>query len=140
MYTRDAIATHFQVPIVCLVGFELWWPVKSWASWHMHTTSDVYLAVCLSTNDAAPFTLISSTFVFQGEKDYVLINAHLPCCYRDEWMEPKELPKRYMGLSTCFRQEVGSHGRDTRGIFRVHQFQKVGVALQVGGASCLTAI
>ena len=40
-------------------------------------------------------------------------------------MEPKELPKRYMGLSTCFRQEVGSHGRDTRGIFRVHQFEKV---------------
>lgn len=44
---------------------------------------------------------------------------------RDEWMEPKELPKRYIGFSTCFRQEVGSHGRDTRGIFRVHQFEKV---------------
>ena len=44
---------------------------------------------------------------------------------RDEWMDPKELPKRYIGLSTCFRQEVGSHGRDTRGIFRVHQFEKV---------------
>ena len=35
------------------------------------------------------------------------------------------LPLRYAGLSSCFRQEVGSHGRDTRGIFRVHQFQKV---------------
>ncbi len=44
---------------------------------------------------------------------------------RDEWMEPKDLPKRYIGFSTCFRQEVGSHGRDTRGIFRVHQFEKV---------------
>ena len=44
---------------------------------------------------------------------------------RDEWMESKGLPKRYSGLSTCFRQEVGSHGRDTRGIFRVHQFEKV---------------
>lgn len=32
---------------------------------------------------------------------------------------------RYAGISTCFRQEVGSHGRDTRGIFRVHQFEKV---------------
>lgn len=32
---------------------------------------------------------------------------------------------RYSGISYCFRQEVGSHGRDTRGIFRVHQFQKV---------------
>lgn len=34
-------------------------------------------------------------------------------------------PRRYAGISTCFRQEVGSHGRDTRGIFRVHQFEKV---------------
>ena len=41
----------------------------------------------------------------------------------------QELPVRYSGISTCFRQEVGSHGRDTRGIFRVHQFQKVVVAL-----------
>jgi seryl-tRNA synthetase len=32
---------------------------------------------------------------------------------------------RYAGISECFRQEVGSHGRDTRGIFRVHQFKKV---------------
>ncbi len=32
---------------------------------------------------------------------------------------------RYMGYSTCFRKEVGSHGRDTLGIFRIHQFEKV---------------
>ena len=32
---------------------------------------------------------------------------------------------QYAGLSSCFRQEVGSHGRDTRGIFRVHQFEKI---------------
>ena len=35
------------------------------------------------------------------------------------------MPIRYAGISTCFRQEVGSHGRDTRGIFRVHQFEKI---------------
>ena len=36
------------------------------------------------------------------------------------------IPKSvHAGMSTCFRQEVGSHGRDTRGIFRVHQFEKV---------------
>ena len=35
------------------------------------------------------------------------------------------LPIRYAGMSSCFRQEVGSHGRDTRGIFRVHQFEKI---------------
>ncbi len=51
-------------------------------------------------------------------------------------MEPKELPKRYIGFSTCFRQEVGSHGRDTRGIFRVHQFEKVTPTLYMYTAFC----
>lgn len=37
----------------------------------------------------------------------------------------KELPKRYIGFSTCFRREAGSYGKDTKGIFRVHQFDKV---------------
>lgn len=45
--------------------------------------------------------------------------------HRGEWIAESALPIRYAGLSTCFRQEVGSHGRDTRGIFRVHQFEKV---------------
>ena len=50
---------------------------------------------------------------------------------RGEWMDPQQLPLRYSGISACFRQEVGSHGRDTRGIFRVHQFQKVLVILLI---------
>ena len=37
----------------------------------------------------------------------------------------KDLPKRYMGFSSCFRREAGSYGKDTRGILRVHQFDKV---------------
>mmetsp|Transcript_30702 Transcript_30702/g.49216 ORF Transcript_30702/g.49216 Transcript_30702/m.49216 type:complete len:227 (+) Transcript_30702:548-1228(+) len=38
---------------------------------------------------------------------------------------PHELPKRYFSCSSCFRKEAGSHGKDTRGIFRVHQFDKI---------------
>merc|ERR1740137_411026 len=45
--------------------------------------------------------------------------------HRDEWLSEKILPIKYAGISSCFRQEVGSHGRDTGGIFRVHQFEKV---------------
>ena len=45
--------------------------------------------------------------------------------HADEIMEPGDLPKRYVGFSTCFRREAGAAGRDTRGIFRVHQFDKV---------------
>ncbi|MDO8598934.1 MAG: serine--tRNA ligase [bacterium] len=42
-----------------------------------------------------------------------------------EILREEELPKRYVAFSTCFRREAGSHGKDTKGIFRVHQFNKV---------------
>jgi len=64
----------------------------------------------------------------QGEEEsYLIATSEQPIAayHRGEWMDAGELPKRYAGVSTCFRQEVGSHGRDTRGIFRVHQFEKV---------------
>ncbi|MDP2586128.1 MAG: serine--tRNA ligase [Candidatus Levybacteria bacterium] len=44
---------------------------------------------------------------------------------KDEVLEKEELPRRYVGFSTCFRREAGSYGKDTKGIFRVHQFDKV---------------
>lgn len=61
------------------------------------------------------------------DEKYLIATAEQPLCalHRGEGMHPDTLPRRYAGYSTCFRQEVGSHGRDTRGIFRVHQFQKV---------------
>jgi seryl-tRNA synthetase len=49
----------------------------------------------------------------------------LASLHADQIMEASDLPKRYAGLSTCFRREAGAAGRDTRGIFRVHQFDKV---------------
>jgi seryl-tRNA synthetase len=49
----------------------------------------------------------------------------LAALHADQIMEAEELPKRYAGFSTCFRREAGAAGRDTRGIFRVHQFDKV---------------
>ncbi len=45
--------------------------------------------------------------------------------HADEVFEEKDLPKRYVGFSTCFRREAGAHGKDTKGIFRVHQFDKI---------------
>jgi seryl-tRNA synthetase len=49
----------------------------------------------------------------------------LAALHADQIMEAADLPKRYGGFSTCFRREAGAAGRDTRGIFRVHQFDKV---------------
>ena len=49
----------------------------------------------------------------------------LVAMHRNRLFEKQELPRRLVGLSTCFRREAGAAGKDTRGLFRVHQFQKV---------------
>jgi seryl-tRNA synthetase len=49
----------------------------------------------------------------------------LSALHRGETLTPDQLPARYAGYSTCFRREAGTYGKDTRGIFRVHQFDKV---------------
>jgi len=61
------------------------------------------------------------------EERYLIATSEQPIAayHRDEWLAEASLPIKYAGYSTCFRQEVGSHGRDTRGIFRVHQFEKI---------------
>jgi seryl-tRNA synthetase len=55
-----------------------------------------------------------------GTSEVALASLH-----RDEILDADELPRRYAGFSTCFRREAGAAGKDTRGIFRVHQFDKV---------------
>jgi seryl-tRNA synthetase len=55
-----------------------------------------------------------------GTSEVSLVSLH-----RDEVLQESELPIRYAGISTCFRREAGSHGRDTRGLYRVNQFDKV---------------
>jgi len=62
-----------------------------------------------------------------GDDKYLIATSEQTLCtlHRKSWFEAKQLPVRYAGYSTCFRKEAGSHGRDTLGIFRVHQFEKV---------------
>lgn len=55
-----------------------------------------------------------------GTSEVALAGLH-----RGERLERTSLPLRYAGFSSCFRREAGTHGKDTRGIFRVHQFDKV---------------
>jgi len=58
---------------------------------------------------------------------YLIATSEQPISgyHRGEWLDPKELPLRYAGVSSCFRKEAGAHGKDVWGIFRVHQFEKV---------------
>jgi seryl-tRNA synthetase len=55
-----------------------------------------------------------------GTSEHALVAMH-----SDEIIEGKDLPIRYAGVSTCFRKEAGAHGKDQKGIFRVHQFEKI---------------
>ncbi|KAL1549674.1 serine--tRNA ligase [Salvia divinorum] len=63
----------------------------------------------------------------EGDDKYLIATAEQTLCayHMDDWIHPTQLPLRYAGYSSCFRKEAGSHGRDTLGIFRVHQFEKV---------------
>jgi seryl-tRNA synthetase len=45
--------------------------------------------------------------------------------HSDETLKASDLPKRYAGISNCFRREAGTYGKDTHGLYRIHQFQKV---------------
>jgi seryl-tRNA synthetase len=55
-----------------------------------------------------------------GTSEHAVVSMHM-----DEILEGKNLPLRYSCVSPCFRREAGAHGRDMKGIFRVHQFEKV---------------
>lgn len=67
--------------------------------------------------------------VYRLEADdmYLVGTAEVPLAayHMDEILDPASLPLRYAGYSPCFRREAGAHGKDTRGIFRVHWFDKV---------------
>jgi seryl-tRNA synthetase len=55
-----------------------------------------------------------------GTSEHAIASMHM-----DEILDGKKLPIRYAGVSPCFRKEAGAHGKDMKGIFRVHQFEKV---------------
>jgi seryl-tRNA synthetase len=66
---------------------------------------------------------------YRIEKDAVNLigTAEVPLTayHYDEILSETELPKRYVGMSACYRREAGTYGRDTRGLYRIHQFHKV---------------
>jgi len=63
----------------------------------------------------------------ERKEKYLIATSEQPMCayHMNEWVDKSSLPLRYAGISTCFRKEAGSSGKDIRGIFRVHQFEKI---------------
>jgi seryl-tRNA synthetase len=66
------------------------------------------------------YSITADELFLVGTSEVALVSLHA-----DETLEEEALPIRYAGLSSCFRREAGAHGKDTRGLYRVHQFTKV---------------
>jgi seryl-tRNA synthetase len=66
------------------------------------------------------FSLANDDMFLVGTAEHSLVPMHM-----NETLSVKDLPKRYAGFSSAFRREAGSYGKDTKGILRVHQFDKV---------------
>ena len=66
-------------------------------------------------------------YKIEGEDLFMIATSEqtLAAYHYDEIIDPDKLPLKYAGISSCFRREAGSHGKDTLGIFRVHRFEKV---------------
>jgi seryl-tRNA synthetase len=74
----------------------------------------------LPTDEAQIYVTRDDDLYMVGTSEVSLAGLH-----QGELLESSSLPRRYMGYSSCFRREAGAYGKDTRGIFRVHQFDKV---------------
>ncbi len=74
----------------------------------------------LPTDEQQLFRIPEDDLYLVGTSEVPLVSYHA-----GEILDPGSLPRRYVGFSPCFRREAGSYGKDTRGIFRVHQFDKV---------------
>ncbi|MFN8016330.1 MAG: serine--tRNA ligase [Acidimicrobiia bacterium] len=82
-----------------------------------------------STMEEAGFFPTDRNQVYHLEEDNLFLvgtsEVPLSGLHRNETLKPEQLPIKYAGFSSCFRREAGTYGKDTRGIFRVHQFDKV---------------
>ncbi len=74
-----------------------------------------------------PFDFAEASYKIEGEDLYLIPTAEYPLgsMFTDFIFNKKDLPLRVCGVSACFRKEVGTHGKYSKGLFRVHQFNKV---------------
>ena len=77
-------------------------------------------AVILSDFEETIYKIENEDLYMIGTSEHPLASMHM-----NEIVDGKNLPLRYGGISTCFRKEAGAHGKDMKGLFRVHQFEKV---------------
>ncbi|MDO5852206.1 MAG: serine--tRNA ligase [Methanobacteriaceae archaeon] len=105
---------HFAIDELVKVGYTA-----------LQTPFMIKSEVASETSELAEFE--ETLYKLENEDLYLIATAEqtLAALHRDEIIDTENLPLKYCALSTCFRKEAGSHGKDTLGIFRVHQFEKI---------------
>jgi len=104
-YAMDIAMSHGHVPVIPPV---------------LVREAAMYGTGFLPTDEQQIFTTSDDEFYLVGTAEVPLAAMHM-----DEVFDADDLPLRYVGYSPCFRREAGAHGKDTRGILRVHQFEKL---------------
>ena len=105
---------HFAIDFLSDKGYVLAQPP------YMIRRSAMEGAVILEDFEDVIYKINGEDLYMIGTSEHALASMHM-----DEILNGKLLPIKYAGISTCFRKEAGAHGKDMKGIFRVHQFEKV---------------
>jgi seryl-tRNA synthetase len=110
----DMALQRFAVEHLKKKGFTIIWPP-------LMIGRDAYEGV----TDLSDFELV--TYKIEGANDYLIATSEHPMAamMKDETILKQDLPMKLCGVSSCFRKEIGTHGRFSKGLFRVHQFNKV---------------
>lgn len=119
-YLRDELVLlnyaliHYALDFVKSSGLTLIQPP------YMINREAIEGAIALSDFEDTIYKIENEDLYLIATAEHTLLSMHM-----NEILNGNELPLRYAGISPCFRKEAGAHGRDTKGIFRVHQFEKV---------------
>ncbi len=110
----DMALQRFAVDVLLKQGFSMHWPP------FMLNKAALEGGVNLAEFEDTIYKIDGEDLYLIGTSEHPLLALK-----KDKILQENELPDKIGGISTCFRKEAGAHGRDTKGIFRVHQFNKV---------------
>jgi seryl-tRNA synthetase len=100
-----------------------------WRKGYQHVQTPFFMKQSIMDKVASLAEFDEGLYKISGteEPNYLIATSEQPLCAMNmnKSFSNKDLPIKYAGVSTCFRKEAGSHGKDIRGIFRVHQFEKI---------------
>ncbi|MBI2665274.1 serine--tRNA ligase [Candidatus Woesearchaeota archaeon] len=110
----DMALQRYAVDLLVKSGFKMHWPP------FMLNRAALEGGVNLAEFQDTIYKIDNEDLYLIGTSEHPLVALK-----KDQVIDEKDLPLKIGGISTCFRKEAGAHGRDTKGIFRVHQFNKV---------------